>query len=994
MSSKAAKSEQAAGAPRPLLIGSLLAKGYGQSCRIQRIDGGALDSNGNIPATNLSGFVCAQPNGADAPPDALRVAAAVVRAQQLGSHQNGFSAPVTPPLVFTFLNGELQMEAAALALVTPEGDGDAAGSLELSLTLKENVRTAPPRSSARVRSSALSLRISLDKLPPWLQAAGPTEAVRTLSTVETVSWSAKLQLRREDLAQALDDIWPSMLRVSLYVANADRGKVGEARVPLLAWSKALRQRSLRVAREEEGKTFRVEAAPLQPGILGPGWCKVSLPPALAQLTGLPLMKSRVQYVAYVRLEQSAADQGVAAGGAASGQAAEQGPAGERAAEPPLEPSPQPSLDPTLESAPAASQAPPVVVIPAAATPAEPTPTALVGLPPAPDRSLLPAPLATSSEAPLESSPKPAQMPALQADPPAGPVPSPAPAPAPAPAPVRTQSLKPAPEPAPVPDAKPAWEPAGAPSPAATRAPAAEPARVQSPATPPSAPRTTSIWSSLRRSSGACPVPAAARKTASARWAAPRSQAPPPPVGPRPALAPARPATANRAAGQLSWSEELVEGLSRTCGAGAQQGPVRTTSTRRVVRPLPVISYNVGSITDVSLVEEALFSLFDGSMVEAGWAPSLCSPDVVCLQGVQQPLSTTAFRATNFLKMMDTRGYDYVWEGQLVILWNRERMRRVATPSTAPDFVWRHELLQDAWGGADSRLGRLYNRDRAVMRLSDQRTFFRCPPITVVLRRGLTDSLYVVTNAHVPAGDDKDSLAQLSREVRWLLGAEPYERVMVNMVRRKGVDPDLSWFTRGWQHGRKGLMENKRDDVAHLVVGDFSTHLYDKASRLLQTSSSVLSEGSSRSSDEGSDCGVAPELPLTCLQAWAAIQGADSNLWETNATHSSSVVYVLRDPASRMGLALAGVATLPVRKNRSSSSRAEPVLVSLREGKQEREAVPTLQSTVAERLREAVIKIQAALERAVREGTADVGKLVAALGAAAARLGETRVAVSP
>lgn len=266
-------------------------------------------------------------------------------------------------------------------------------------------------------------------------------------------------------------------------------------------------------------------------------------------------------------------------------------------------------------------------------------------------------------------------------------------------------------------------------------------------------------------------------------------------------------------------------------------------------------------------------------------------------------------------------------GQHVILWHRASMVRVdeGKDEHQPDYEWLCkgadggvELLDKVWGaGRWSRTKKPYNEELKLIgverRLEPGKEveFFRYPPITVVLRRVHTSTLYVVTTHHTPGSGTGNYLKQLAREVRWLMHKDKYRMVM------EQLHPLL---VKGRGEGQGNAKDKLLDlsSTIHVVAGDFNTQLYPKVAAAekaavlkkavaVKAAKEALEAWNAASQDvELSE----PQLkairkqarleagnPFECLDNWVAHQG-NRDTEATTAHKHPDVVYVLRSKATK------------------------------------------------------------------------------------------------
>lgn len=230
-----------------------------------------------------------------------------------------------------------------------------------------------------------------------------------------------------------------------------------------------------------------------------------------------------------------------------------------------------------------------------------------------------------------------------------------------------------------------------------------------------------------------------------------------------------------------------------------------------VRPLVFVSYNINRLGDKSSVLRLVPSVLDVLLGGSYFGLSTL-PDVITLQEVARSHENKT-RREELLVGMEKAGYSWAASGELVTLWRTDTMERVATDAHRPDFVWNRISMNSALDG-NKNLQQMMSIVLAEMHEKDQEKFFRYPPITVVLRRTATDTLYVVTNLHTP-GDPTHSV-QLNREVRWLMQEDVYDAVMAHMVKDRKLN--LGLFSK----------DAKTDSTAaHIMIGDWNTQMFRK-----------------------------------------------------------------------------------------------------------------------------------------------------------------------
>lgn len=224
------------------------------------------------------------------------------------------------------------------------------------------------------------------------------------------------------------------------------------------------------------------------------------------------------------------------------------------------------------------------------------------------------------------------------------------------------------------------------------------------------------------------------------------------------------------------------------------------------------------------------------------------PDVICLQefktqgqGWEKNVAAgkNAPLAHDFFTGMHDIGYDHVKYDQHVILWNCSTMERVATkpgqtspqpPNVAdahdPDYVW-----QKVWKGKKA-LDRVFEYKKEYAEATEaihkrkpgkgeDETFFRYPPITVVLRHKATGTDYAVTTIHTPGGDDSAARRQREMEVEWLMKYERYDAVIRDMLNH---GPSSKALYKAY------VREEGRSEMMHIVCGDFNTNMLSMGAR--------------------------------------------------------------------------------------------------------------------------------------------------------------------
>ncbi|KAG2444922.1 hypothetical protein HXX76_001658 [Chlamydomonas incerta] len=257
------------------------------------------------------------------------------------------------------------------------------------------------------------------------------------------------------------------------------------------------------------------------------------------------------------------------------------------------------------------------------------------------------------------------------------------------------------------------------------------------------------------------------------------------------------------------------------------------------------------------------------------------------------------------------------------------------PDAIPDYVWCRTTLQgearldvtwkedgellDSYSAACTQMER-YRSGQTSGRCCDAKTFFRYPPITVVLRRIKattgSDTTYVITTAHTPGSSTVRDLEQLAREVEWLFDRYTYGRIMQSMVELKKMRSLL-----------KGGQLLPNDKVVHVVAGDLNTQLFKKAEK-----------------KRGAGLGLPPSRgdgKKSALEGWVGFQGRDDAFSEPSGnTTFPDVVYVLKESVHK--LRNPGIMVLPLAKVSdmlfSGGSDHKPLLVSFREVDQEARAV--------------------------------------------------------
>ncbi|KAG2454188.1 hypothetical protein HYH02_001223 [Chlamydomonas schloesseri] len=423
-------------------------------------------------------------------------------------------------------------------------------------------------------------------------------------------------------------------------------------------------------------------------------------------------------------------------------------------------------------------------------------------------------------------------------------------------------------------------------------------------------------------------------------------------------------------------------------------------------PINIVTYNVHSVkpaaggaavataqqqeVDLTAVEQVLGALM-GSM--GCWRlsedlQSRCQLDVICLQEVKIDQNQTG-RLAGMLDRMRDKGYDHVRAGEQVVLWNRRTMARVAGDAGGgePDYVWTRKrgsvpYLEAAWGGVglddapphsqaygtaleDMKPYAARQRQERVggqatsSRLADYDTFFRYPPITVVLQRRAestgSSAIYVITTAHTPGGatDPKD-LVQLAREVGWLMdgdvAAGSYKAVMRHMlsIKKPGTEALRAAVAAAIGENEDLLSVAPHRNVVHLVVGDFNKDLYDKSSAAQDPGGG--GGGGGNGGNGNSNRALRSQAPFSCLHAWTAFQGSSRALSEpTTALNHPDVAYVHTCSAKKAGLTHVGSFTLPLKRLPTKKGKEDkglfygsdhkPVMFSFRE--QDQSPVPLM-----------------------------------------------------
>ncbi|KAG2498699.1 hypothetical protein HYH03_003439 [Edaphochlamys debaryana] len=392
--------------------------------------------------------------------------------------------------------------------------------------------------------------------------------------------------------------------------------------------------------------------------------------------------------------------------------------------------------------------------------------------------------------------------------------------------------------------------------------------------------------------------------------------------------------------------------------------------------LRLVTFNINGLTSLELLERSIFSF------HLGLAPL---PDVICLQEVRCSERASELKKKDLealVTRMDGRGYSHVRAGQLMILWNRHTMERIATGkgATQPDLVWSPE---DPQGGGDSQpppleaawgegtefsnafqetfeaIGAAVGfyrgttdtaKDKDLRQTHSDQSFFCYPPITVVLRHKETRTAYVITTAHTPGTQTDFSRTQLQREVEWLMDIQRYSAVIRQLTApAPGGDEGLRRLaqTRGPRRNSlvPSLYVNKllrtATPVVHLVAGDFNTQLYPAA--------------------------------MPCLADWRGIKGSLGYEPSTAKNHADAV-YIARGSCARpqsrrrnlsdARLFVTTFAVLPsellVPRGRTlhTGSDHKPVLVEMREAgvgpePQERGGVVSMLASVSRMLEAAM-----------------------------------------
>ncbi|KAG2490741.1 hypothetical protein HYH03_010896 [Edaphochlamys debaryana] len=307
--------------------------------------------------------------------------------------------------------------------------------------------------------------------------------------------------------------------------------------------------------------------------------------------------------------------------------------------------------------------------------------------------------------------------------------------------------------------------------------------------------------------------------------------------------------------------------------------------------LRLVTFNIQGLTRLDLVERALF----------GWQRGLAPlPDVICIQEAKcEDESCTAQQAklTELTTRMAEHGYKYVHAGELMILWRTHSMYRPPTYGDRPDLVWRLSgpdypggVLQAAWGalpGFDAELAALKDavtgaRVDGKDPNDDSATFFRYPPITVVLQHKVTRTFYVITTVHTPGSGTTYTNAQLRREVAWLMRLERYRAVMAQLVRKDGRLRALARARGGPTLMPQTALPKDAPRVAHIV-----------AAPLVNTRAHVTDKAVAAALNKGDTAGAAVAVIRGLSAEWHSLQGRPG-FEPSTLTSYADVVYVLRD----------------------------------------------------------------------------------------------------
>jgi hypothetical protein len=183
----------------------------------------------------------------------------------------------------------------------------------------------------------------------------------------------------------------------------------------------------------------------------------------------------------------------------------------------------------------------------------------------------------------------------------------------------------------------------------------------------------------------------------------------------------------------------------------------------------------------------------------------------------------------------------------------------------PDCIWQKDgILDEAWGAPSNHSGDYQNAQKLMRHGSDEaKTFFRYPPITVVLRRKATNTIYVVTTIHTPGTNDgvkttpkpkadgkkekkRPHSDQRKLEVEWLMTPKRYDAVIEGLL----------------NNGPPKVKEAGTTEMMHLICGDFNAHLLNSGTR---SNTSIFGPWLEF-------CGSAEERSVLTLKEWLRRRG--------------------------------------------------------------------------------------------------------------------------